>query len=161
MKAKSIKQAIIQTCEPLLNENNFFGTDLLYYRKSEAYLEIIEFYKDKYQPIYRVWASIVYLYKGKESNNIHYNTFQDIDYDLSRITPWECKKKFWLKGERGDDFYFNDVYIAFGCGSICAPLSGKKPFGFRIKKRTVEEGCNKLLQELPEVFAWLDDMKRQ
>ncbi len=159
--AKSIKQSIIKTCEPLLNEHGFYGTNLLYYRKTEEYLEIIEIYKDKYSPIYRVWASLVYLQKGPEENNIYYNTFQYIDNDLARITPWECKERYWLKGDRGNDFYFNDVYIAWGLGRVCAPLDGKKPFGFRIKKRTIQQGCERLLAELPNVFVWLEKKKQR
>ncbi len=159
MRSKSLRQSIINTCEPLLNSNNFFGTNLLYYRKSDDYLEIIEIGRDKYEPVYRVWASIVYLKKDKGSNNIHYDAFKYINNDLSKITPFECKERYFLKGDRRGDFYFNDVYLAFGLGFICANLTGKKPFGFRIKKRTVEEGCNKLLSELPKVFEWLKNMK--
>ncbi len=61
--------------------------------KSDDYLEIIEVGKAKYKSIYRVCATVVYLKKDKDSDNIHYDAFKLIDNDLNKITPFECKEK--------------------------------------------------------------------
>ncbi len=156
---QNIKQAIIKSIEPLLTENGFCGEFPIYYKRLTDQLEIIEISKDKYEPIYRIYASYVRLNCEQTQNNINYDHFKLIDYDLDKITTFECKEIYTLKGDCGIDFYFNDVYIALGQGRVCRSISGKKPFGFRIKKRTVEEGCCKIIERLPKVFSWLESKR--
>lgn len=170
---KKFKQTLIDTVEPALNKNKFYRTNetdgwnqpLVYYRKSNEFIEIIEIGKDKYEPCIRVYASIVFLNAPKEKNNINYVFFNEYcGGDINKITTYECKKIYMSKGNFGYDFHFENVYFALGGGIIGVSEKSKKPIGIRIKKKTdatYREVCELIIKRLSKVYAWLEAEKKK
>ena len=157
----SMKQALEDIVVPNLNENGFYGQIPTFYRKSNDYIEIIYLGLTKYKVSYVVRASIVYLNKEKEENNIDYRLFSG---NLDEITAEDCRKKYFMKGSFGtNEFFFHDVYLALGVGVIGVGAVGKKPVGIRLQKfnqNTYEKVCRKITKRLPKLYAWLDNMKK-
>lgn len=131
----------------------------IYHRKSDSYIEIIQFGKDRYEPRLIVSCSIVYLGVDEEKSNIHYPTFREFSGgDLAKICVDDCKEKFYLKGHFGKCFYLGDVYLAFGRGVVVVSDGAKKPLGIRIKKYTdgtYEEIATLIAERLESAYAWL------
>ena len=157
----SMKQALENIVVPNLSENGFTGRFPTYYRKSNEYIEMIHMGLTKYKTSYVVSASMVYLNKDEETNNIDYRLFAG---NIEQITPEDCKKKYFMKGSFGtDEFFFRDVYLALGKGIVGVNADGKKPTGIRLQKfneNTYEKVCLKIIKRLPNLYQWLDKMKR-
>lgn len=157
----SMRQALEDIVVPNLNENGFTGQFPTYYRKSDEYIEVIYLGLTKYRTSYAVRASIVYLNKAREANNIDYRLFSG---KIEEITPEDCKQKYFMKGSFGtDEFFFRDVYLALGAGIVGVGADGKRPIGIRLQKfnkNTYEKVCRKIAKRLPKLYQWLDKMKR-
>ena len=161
---KTVKQALEAIVAPDIIKNGFYlgkREFATYYRKSEDYLEMIHIGLTKWKVSYLVSASIVYLNKDKNSNNIDYRWFQG---NIDEITPSDCYKGYIMKGSFGtQEFFFHNVYLALGLGIVGVGKNGKKPIGFCLQKyneHTYEKVCVKILKRLPKLYKWLESMKK-
>lgn len=137
----------------------------IYHRRSDSYIEIIQFGKDRYEPRLIVSCSIVYLGVDEEKLNIHYPSFREFSSgDLTKICVDDCKDKFFLKGHFGKCFYFGDVYLALGRGIVAVSEGSKKPFGIKIKRCKPEmyENVVRLISKrLESAHIWLNSKKAE
>ncbi len=131
----------------------------IYHRKSDSYIEIIQFGKDRYEPSIIVSCSIVYLGVDEEKSNIDYPFFREFSGgDLAKISVDDCKDKFFLKGHLREIFYFGDVYLALGCGIVAVSSGAKKPVGIRIKRcstETYEKVARLIVKRIESAYTWL------
>lgn len=157
----SMKQALEDIVVPNLNGNGFWGQFPTFYRKSNEYIEMIYLGLTQYKLSYVVRASIVYLNKDNDTNNINYGLFSG---NIDEITPEDCRKIYFMKGSFGtDEFFFKNVYLALGAGVVGVGADGKKPIGIRLQKfnnNTYEKVCQKIKKRLPKLYTWLDKMKK-
>ena len=164
--SKSFKQVLIDILGRDLENKGFELASIkchhgypIYHRKSDGYIEIIQFGKDSYEPRLIVSCSIVYLGVEEEKSNIHYPSFCEFSSaDLTKICVDDCKDKFFLKGHFGKYFYFGDVYLALGRGIVAVSEGTKKPFGIKIKRCKPEmyENVVKLIaKRLESAYIWL------
>ena len=164
--SKSFKQVLLDITGTELESKGFelaavkshFGYPI-YHRKSDNYIEIIQFGRDQYEPRLIISCSIIYLNVDEEKSNIHYPTFREFSSgDLAKICVDDCKDKFFLKGHLGRCFYFGDIYLAFGRGIVGVSEGQKKPFGIRIKKctpATYETVAKLIIKRLESAYTWL------
>ena len=138
---------------------------LIFHRKTESYIEIIQFAKERNETYFLVSSSIVYTKVSSEYSNICYQAFKECnDGDINKISVDDCFKKYFLKGDFGGEFHYGDVYISIGNGRIgVSPTCHKKPCGIRIKKykeNTYDNLCRKIIKNLYKIYNWLDKQKR-
>lgn len=135
----------------------------IYHRKSDYYIEIIQFGKNLHEPSLIVSCSIVYLDVSKEKSNIHYPTFCEFSNgDLNKICVDDCKDKFFLKGQLGKTFYFGDLYLVFGRGIVAVSMESKKPKGIKIKScnpKTYNKVAKLIAKRLKSAYTWLVNKK--
>lgn len=164
--SKSFKQVLIDIVGRDLENKGFelaaskcYHGYPIYHRKSDSYIEIIQFGKDKYEPKLIVSCSIVYLGVDEEKSNIDYPSFRMFSGgDLAKICVDDCKEKFYLKGHFGENFYFGNVYLVLGAGIVAVSDRAKKPIGIRIKKctsATYKEVANLIVKRLESAYTWL------
>ena len=170
--SKSFKQVLIDIVGRDLENKGFELTSTkchqgypIYHRKSNRYIEIIQFGKDRYEPKLIVSCSIVYLGVDEEKSNIHYPSFREFSNgDLTKICVDDCREKFFVKGHIGKCFYFGDVYLALGRGIVGVEHdSHSKPLGFKIKRYTDStyfDLCNLIIKRMNFVYSWLDKQKQ-
>lgn len=163
---KTFKQLLIDIVGRELESNGFQLTSVksyhgypIYHRKSNFFIEIIQFGKDRYEPKLIVSCSIVYLDVDEDQSNIHYPSFNQFsDGDLAKICVDDCKEKFFMKGHFGKYFYFGDIYLALGRGIVGVSDGAKKPCGIRIKRltsQTYEKVAKLIMKRLDLVYNWL------
>ena len=131
----------------------------IYHRKSDRFIEIIQFGKDTSEPKITVSCSIVYLGVDEEESNINHLSLHEYSRgDLSELCVDDCRDKFFLKGHFGDSFYFGDVYLALGRGIVAVSESSKRPFGIKIKgfkPEMYEKTARLIAMRLKSAYAWL------
>ena len=170
--SKSFKQTLIDIAGTELESKGFELASVtcyhgypIYHRKSDSYIEIIQFGRDRYQPRLIVSCSIVYLNVDEEKSNIHYPSFREFSGgDLAKICVDDCKDKFFLKGHLGRCFYFGDIYLAFGRGIVGVSEGQKKPFGIKIKKhtpKTQKHVATLILKRLESAYIWLSQKRAE
>lgn len=164
--SKSFKQILIDIVGKDLENKGFELSSIkcrhgypIYHRKSDHYIEIIQFGKDRYEPRMIVSCSIVYLDVEEEKSNIHYPSFREFSNgNLEKICVDDCKDKFFLKGHFGNFFYFGDVYLALGKGIVAIAEGAKKPVGIKIKRcnpKMYENVAKLIVKRLESAYAWL------
>ena len=92
--SKSFKQVLIDIVGRDLENKGFELASMkchqgypIYHRKSNRYIEIIQFGKDRYEPKLIISCSIVYLGVDEKNSNIHYPSFRELE--LSRYVQSE------------------------------------------------------------------------
>lgn len=164
--SKSFKQVLVDVVGRELESKGFELASVkchygypIYHRKSDKFIEIMQFGKDLYESRLIISCSIVYLGVDEENSNIHYPTFREFSGgDLDKICVDDCKERFYLKGHLGKCFYFGDVYLALGRGIVAVSDGAKKPLGIRIKKSTdttYKKVVNLILKRLESAYDWL------
>ena len=167
---KDIRELLLDKVGKELNKKGFriavsTSKYVVYHRKHEDYIEIIQWAKDKYESYITVSASIAFLNTIEENSNINFKWFNEFNNsDYNKINVDDCIKKYFLKGHFGDEFHYGDVYIAIGRGIIgVAHSSNNKPLGFKIKKykdSTYLELCNLIIKRMNFIYSWLDEQKQ-
>ena len=168
--SKSFKQVLIDIVGGDLESKGFELASMkchqgypIYRRKSNRYIEIIQFGKDRYEPKLIISCSIVYLGVDEEKSNIHYPSFREfLNGDLTKICVDDCREKFLVKGHIGKCFYFGDVYLALGRGIVAVSEETKKPIGIKIKKcrpETYETVAKLIAKRLESAHTWLTTKK--
>ena len=179
---KAFRELLIKKVGKELNRKEFYLMDLGYKniihfrRKTDSYIEIVQFSKDKYQTCITVASSIVFLDEKIENSNLNWKEKSkktNIDYpflneycdgNIDKISLDECCRRYYLKGTRGNDFHYGDVYWDIRLGMIIgvSPQRKKKPVGFRISKftdKTYDNLCNLIIKRLPKIYSWLEKQK--
>ncbi len=166
---KELRELLIDTVGKELDEKGFKIVDsskfhLLYHKKSDSCIEIIQFSKGKYETYITVCASIAFLNTNEEKSNINYKWFNEFNNgDYRKINVDDCLKKYYLKGNFGNEFHYGDVYIELGRGITGVnPNSKNKPFGFRIKKYNdsiYKELCRLIKKKIYKLYSWLEKQK--
>jgi len=179
---KAFRELLIKKVGKELNRKEFYLMDLGYKniihfrRKTDSYIEIVQFSKDKYQTCITVASSIVFLDEKIENSNLNWKEKSkktNINYpflneycdgNIDKIGLDECCRKYYLKGTRGNDFHYGDVYWDIRLGMIIgvSPQRKKKPVGFRISKftdKTYDNLCNLIIKRLPKIYSWLEKQK--
>ncbi len=167
---KALRELLIEKVGKELNQKGFCIADagvkyVVYHRKHEDYIEIIQWAKDKYESYITVSASIAFLNTIEEKTNINFKWFNEFKKcDYNKIDVSDCVNKYFLKGHYGDEFHYGDVYIAIGRGVVgVAPDSNNTPLGIRIKKykdSTYSELCDLIIKRMNNIYSWLDEQKR-
>ena len=168
--SKSFKQVLIDIVGGDLESKGFELASMkchqgypIYRRKSNRYIEIIQFGKDRYEPKLIISCSIVYLGVDEEKSNIHYPSFREFSNgDLTKICVDDCREKFFVKGHIGKCFYFGDVYLALGRGIVAVSEETQKPIGIKIKKcrpETYETVAKLIAKRLESAQNWLTAKK--
>ena len=178
---KAFRELLIKKVGEELNQQGFYLVDsghteiILYRRKIDSYIEIVQFSKDKYHTCITVGSSII-LFDEKIENsnldwkekskktNIRYSFFYEYcNGDIDKIGLDECCKIYTLKGTHGNDFHYGDVYWDITLGIVgVSPQRKKKPVGFRINKFTdssYDNLCNLIIKRLPKIYSWLEKQK--
>ena len=179
---KAFRELLIKKVGKELNRKEFYLMDLGYKniihfrRKTDSYIEIVQFSKDKYQTCITVASSIVFLDEKIENSNLNWKEKSkktNINYpflneycdgNIDKISLDECCRRYYLKGTRGNDFHYGDVYWDIRLGMIIgvSPQKKKKPVGFRIVKftdKTYDNLCNLIIKRLPKIYSWLEKQK--
>lgn len=143
-----------------LNTNKY----ILFHRKNELYIEIIQIQKPTTETYINVLASIVFLTTTKEKSNICYPIFEKCNFNnLNDVSVDDCFVKYVLKGHYGNDFHYGDVYLSFGNGLLgVSPNNDKKPFGIKIKRyndKTYDQVCKLILKKINKIYTWLEIQK--
>lgn len=165
---KNIKKVLIENVGKELNDNQFYLVDssdnfLVYHRKNDSYIEIVQLGKDKYETFITVSVSIVFLNVAKEKTNINYAFFNEFSNgDFDKINVDDCFDKYFLKGNIGNGFHYGDVYLVLGRGICGISPDTKKISGIRLKKynsKTYEKTCSLIIKRLKKAYWWLDKKK--
>ena len=179
---KKIRETIIEKVGKELNKNGFFLIDLGYKnilhfrRKTNSYIEIIQFSKDKYNTCFSVASSLIFYDEKIERNtlsnkeilnrmNLNYLFLKEYcNGDIEKMSIDECGGcRYDLKGNIGNNFHYGDVYWDFSLGIVgVSPQKNKKPTGLRIKKftdKTYDELCDCIISRLPKIYFWLEKQK--
>lgn len=178
---KDFRKLLIEKVGKKLNQKEFYFVDLGYKniihfrRKTNSYIEIVQFSKDKYETCITVASSIVFLDEKIENSNLNWREKSKItninypflneycDGNIDKISIDECCKRYYLRGTRGNNFHYGDVYWDITLGIIgVSPQREKKPVGFRISKftdKTYDNLCNLIIKRLPKIYSWLEKQK--
>lgn len=158
---KTFKQQLLCKVVPNLNKADFWGEFPTYYRKTEGYIEIITFVKDKYQCAYTITASAVNLNKDSQHNNINYNIYCS---DIDKITAHQCKRFYTLtKSCNNEQFRYGDIYLALGMGIVSISPQSKRPLGILLTKQSDKQWdklCNTINKRLHKIYQWLNKLKQ-
>ena len=166
---KEFQKMLLEKVGTALNTNNFYLVDssskwILYHRKTDYCIEIIQIAQDKYESFLNVSASIVFLNVPNKATNVNYAFFNEFyGGNFKKIGIDACRDKFFLKGNLGEEFHYGDIYLALGRGIVGINPDSKKPIGIRIKKfnsETYEQLCNLIIKRLEKAFCWLDNKKQ-
>ena len=79
---KEFRDKILEKVGYELNRNGFFISDsssnwMIFHRKNDSYIEIIQIAQDKYESFVRISASIAFLNVPNEMTNINYAFFNE------------------------------------------------------------------------------------
>ncbi len=166
---KELRDKILEKVGYELNRNGFFIADssskwMIFHRKNDSYIEIVQIAQDKYETFFSVSVSIAFLDVPSEITNIDYVFFNEFnDGDFKKISTDVCCEKFYLKGNFGEAFHYGDVYLALGRGIVGVGPNAKKPIGIRLKKfnsETYDKLCDLIIQRLKKAYRWLDKKKQ-
>ena len=167
---KTLKEKLLSTVGFELNNKNFNISQsknnyIVFHRKSEGLIEIIQIQKPTKETYINVLASIVFLNTTKETSNICYPMLEECNLgDINKISVDDCIKKYILKGHYGNDFHYGDVYISFGNGLLgLSPNNDKKPIGIKIKKyneKTYDNLCKLICKRIDRIYNWLEKQKK-
>lgn len=164
----NFKNMLIERVATELNYNGFYLVDssnnyLVYHRKGDLYIEIVQIGKDKYETYVTVSASIVFLHVSEKKTNINYPFFYEFSNGmLDKISVDDCIEKYFLKGNFGNAFHYGDVYLVLGRGICGIAHDAKKPLGIRLKKfnsRTYEKISDIIIKRLKKAYCWLEKKK--
>ena len=73
---------------------------LIFHRKTELYIEILQFAKERNETYFLVSSSIVYTKGSSKYSNLCYQAFKECnDGDINKISVDDCFKKYFLKGK--------------------------------------------------------------
>lgn len=137
---------------------------MIYHRKNDSCIEIVQIGTDKYETFVSVSVSIAFLHVPNEISNIDYALFHEFhNGNFDKICADDCRDRVTLKGNFGDAFHYGDVYLALGRGIVGVNPDSKKPIGIRLKKydaETYEELCDLIIKRLKKAYCWLDQKKR-
>ena len=166
---KTLRNKVLEKVGDELNCKGFLLVDssskwMIFHRKSDSYIEIVQIAQDKYETFFSVSVSIAFFDVPSEITNINYVFFNEFnDGDFKKISTDDCREKFYLKGNFGEAFHYGDVYLALGRGIVGVDPDSKKPIGFRLKKfnsETYEKLCDLIIQRLKKAYLWLDKKKQ-
>jgi hypothetical protein len=166
---KELRDKILEKVGYELNRNGFFIADssskwMIFHRKNDSYIEIIQIGQDKYESFVSISASIAFLNVPNEITNINHAFFNEFNNgDFEKISTDDCCDKLFLKGNFGDAFHYGDVYLALGQGIVGVDPTAKKPIGIRLKKfnsETYDKLCDLIIQRLKKAYRWLDKKKQ-
>lgn len=165
---KNFKMALIENVGKELNDNQFYLVDssdnfLVYHRKNDSYIEIVQLGKDKYETFITVSVSIICLNVAKEKTNINYALFNEFSKgDFGKINADDCYDIYFLKGNIGNAFHYGDVYLVLDRGICGISPDTKKISGIRLKKynsKTYERTCDLIIKRLKKAYHWLNKKK--
>ena len=166
---KELRNKILEKVGYELNRNGFLLADssskwMIFHRKNDSYIEIIQIAQDKYETFFSVSVSVAFLDVPSEITNIDYAFFNKFNNgDFEKISTDDCREKIYLKGNFGEAFHYGDVYLALGQGIVGADPEPKKPIGIRLKKYTSETYdnlCELIVKRLPKAYSWLEKKKQ-
>ena len=121
---KELRDKILGKVGYELNRNGFFIADssskwMIFHRKNDSYIEIVQIAQDKYETFFSVSVSIAFLDVPSEITNINYVFFNEFnDGDFKKISTDDCCDKLFLKGNFGEAFHYGDVYLALDRKSV-------------------------------------------
>lgn len=166
---KEFREILLEKVGTELTKNDFHLVDLsrkwmVYHKKTDSCIEIIQIAQDKYESFLNISVSIVFLNVSNEATNINYAFFNEFyDGKFEKIGTDACRDKLFLKGNFGEAFHYGDVYLALGQGIVGINPDFKKPIGIRIKKFHTEiyvQLCNLIIKRLKKAYCWLDKKKQ-
>ena len=165
---KELRDIILEKVGYELNRKGFLLVDssskwMIFHRKNDSYIEIIQIAQDKYESFVSISASIAFLNVPNEITNINHAFFNEFNNgDFEKISTDDCCDKLFLKGNFGEAFHYGDVYLALGRGIVGVDPNSKKPIGIRLKKfnsETYDKLCDLIIQRLKKAYRWLDKKK--
>ena len=166
---KEFREMLLQKVGTALNTNDFYLADssskwMVYHRKTNSCIEIIQIAQDKYESFLNVSVSIVFLNVPNEATNINYAFFNEFyGGNFEKIGIDACRDKLYLKGNFGEEFHYGDIYLALGRGFVGITPDSKKLIGIRIKKFNAEtygQLCDLIIKRLEKAYGWLDNKKQ-
>ena len=166
---KKLRDKLLEKVGYELNRSGFLlaassSKWMIFHRKNDSYIEIIQIAQDKYETFFSVSVSVAFLNVPSEITNIDYAFFNEFNNgDFKKISTDDCREKFYLKGNFGEAFHYGDVYLALGQGIVGVNPDSKKPIGIRLKKfnsETYDELCDLIIQRLKKAYRWLDKKKQ-
>ncbi|MBO5510185.1 MAG: hypothetical protein J6J01_08950 [Oscillospiraceae bacterium] len=166
---KELQDTILEKVGNEVYRNGFHLVDasrkrIIFHRKNDSYVEIIQIAQDKYETFVSVSASIAFLNVPNEIRNMNHVFFNEFNNgNIKRISTDDCCDKFFLRGNFGESFHFGDVYLALGQGIVGVNPGSKKPIGIRLKKynsETYDKSCDLIIKRLKKAYCWLDIKKQ-
>ena len=166
---KEFQKILLEKVGAELNENNFYLVDssrkrMVFHRKNESCIEIVQIWNDKYEPTVFVASSIAFLNVPSEITNINYGFFHEFNNgNFEKISIEDCIDKLFLKGNFGMAFHYGEVYLALGQGIVSVSPGRKKPIGIKLKRfnaETYEKLCNLIIKRLKKAYHWLNKKKK-
>ena len=145
---KELRNKVLEKVGDELNCKGFLLVDssrkwMIFHRKSDSYVEIVQIAQDKYETFFSVSVSIAFLDVPSEITNINYVFFNEFnDGDFKKISTDDCREKFYLKGNFGEAFHYGYVYLALGQGIVGVNPDSKKPIGIRLKNSILKHMTN-------------------
>lgn len=166
---KELQNKISEKVGYELNRKGFLLMDssskrMLFHRKSDSHIEIVQISQDKHETFLSVSVSIAFLGVPDKKTNINYAFYNEFNNgDFEKISTDDCREKFYLKGDFGEAFHYGDIYLALGQGIVGTNPTLKKPIGIRLKKynsETYNKLCDLIIKRLHKAYFWLDKKKQ-
>lgn len=173
-QAQKINNALKENVVPKLVEDGFVGKFPDYKKVCDDHIKLISFWKDKYGNAFRVVASIIFPNEAPERRNIAYHWLEydgKPDLPIDEIGAEYCNRKYFMKGNFGQDFCYSDVYWDFFLG-MENRVSDKRAKDYKNKwyeiklqsggDATNDKICELIIKRLPKVYKWWDaEIKRK
>jgi len=166
-QSQKIKKALEENVIPKLLAEGFVGKYPDYRKIYPARIELISFPKYKYGNAFYVLASVAYPNRIQSEQNINYNFFNG---NLNDLTADDCgDKRYYLKGNFGDLFYYTDVYLCggnlvMGISEEKAKNYKRKWYELRLQKADESiygEVCDLVNKRLPKIYKWWTKMSKK
>ena len=171
-QVQKINKALLEKVVPRLMEDGFVGKFPDYKKVCDDHTKFISFWRDKYGNAFRVAASIIFPGEMPERTNIAYHLLAfdgKADLPADEIGIGYCNRKYFMKGNFGDDFCYSDVWYDFFMENRVSDKKAKtyKKKWYEIKLQssgdaTNEKICNLINKRLHKVYKWWDkEIKRK
>ena len=171
-QAQKINNALKERVVPRLIEDGFVGKFPDYKKVCDDHIKLISFWNDKYGNAFRVVVSIIFPNEAPEHRNIAYHWMEydgKSDLPIDEIGTEYCNRKYFMKGNFGQDFCYSDVWYDFFMENRVSDKKAKtyKKKWYEIKLQsggdaTNEKICELINKRLPKVYKWWDaEIKRK
>ena len=167
-QVQKINNALKERVVPALIEDCFVGKFPHYKKVCENHIKFLSFDKDKYGNAFRVAAAIVFPNEPPERTNINYNLMEfngKSDLTAEELEIGYCFRPYFLRGNRGEDFCYSDVYWDFSIG-MENRVSDKKAKTYKKKwyeiklqsggDATNDKIINLINKRMPKIYKWWD-----